>query len=107
MKQLFTYVYLFTFLFIWSPSFAQSEGRTDNEHTFNTNIVKINLAAILIGHFSFHYERAVAKKVSAAVGIRFMPKGNLPLKSLVERVSHEEDTCRHFEYVKTGHLALT
>src|SRR5690606_13195278 len=107
MKQLFTYVYLFTFLFIWSPSFAQSEGRTDNEHTFNPNIVKINLAAIPIGNFSFQYERAVAKKISAAVGIRFMPKGNLPLKSIVESVIDDEDTWRQFENMKTSNFAIT
>lgn len=107
MKQFFTYLFLFALLFAWSTGFAQTEELADNEHTFNPNIVKINLAAIPIGNFSFQYERAVAKKISAAIGIRFMPKGNLPLKSIIKDVIDDDESWRHFENIKTSNFAIT
>lgn len=109
MKHSYTYLFSFILLFTSSISLAQTDKESpaiDNS-ALELNLVKINLAAIPIGNFSFQYERAVAKKISAAVGIRFMPKGNLPLKSIVERVIDDEDTWRQFENMKTSNFAIT
>ena len=55
------------------------------------NIIKVNLGAIVVKNYSFQYERAVRKKMSVALGIRFQPYGSIPFKSTLEREIDDPD----------------
>jgi hypothetical protein len=71
------------------------------------NLVKWNVAAILLKNYSFQYERAIGKKISAAVGVRFAPKSNVPFKSKLEDLIDDEDTWNSIKDFKTGNFAIT
>jgi hypothetical protein len=71
----------------------------------NPNVVKINIGSLLVKNFSFQYERAVSKKTSAALGIRFQPYGDIPFQSWFEDQIDEPDI--QIGDGKTGNFAIT
>lgn len=71
------------------------------------NLVKWNFAALALKNYSFQYERAVGKKISVAVGLRFAPKSDMPFKSKVEELIDDEDTWSDIKDFKTGNFAIT
>lgn len=71
------------------------------------NLVKWNFAAIALKNYSFQYERAIAKKISVAVGLRFAPKSGVPFPSKVEELIDDEDTWNSIKDFKTGNFAIT
>lgn len=71
------------------------------------NLVKWNFAALALKNYSFQYERAVGKKISVAVGVRFAPKSDMPFKSKVEELIDDEDTWNDIKDFKTGNFAIT
>jgi len=71
------------------------------------NIVKWNVAAIALKNYSFQYERAIAKKISVAVGVRFAPKSGVPFPSKLEDLIDNEDTWKSIKDFKTGNFAIT
>lgn len=109
MKNTFTLLFSSVFFFI---GLNTSSGQTDKQSTsdesaLGLNLIKINAAALPIGNFSFQYERAVAKKISVALGFRLMPEGDLPLKSTIKGLIDDDEAWRHFENLKTGNFAIT
>lgn len=109
MKHTFTFLLSFVFIFV---GLSSSLGQTNNpsiseESNSELNLIKINAAALPIGNFSFQYERAVAKKISVALGFRLMPEGNLPLKSSIKKLIDDDEAWTHFENLKTGNFAIT
>ena len=71
------------------------------------NIVKVNLTSLALRNFSFQYERVLTRKISGALGIRVMPNGNLPLKSLAKDIVNDDEAWSHFEQLKTSNFAVT
>jgi len=71
------------------------------------NLVKVNLTAIPLKNYSFQYERAIGKKISAGLGFRYMPKSGLPFKSSMESLIDDPDTWKHIDNFKTGNTAIT
>ena len=49
----------------------------------NINIVKFNLAGLVLNNYTFQYERVFKRKMSVALSARFMPYSTLPIKQLV------------------------
>lgn len=47
------------------------------------NIIKFNLAGVVLNNYSFQYERFIKKKMSLALSARFMPYSTIPIKQLV------------------------
>ena len=70
---------------------AQTDGGRSFSNDFKKNIVKVNLPALAVRNFSFQYERGLNENMSVALGVRFMPKGGLPLKGLAENLSGGEE----------------
>lgn len=58
---------------------AQNDGSPVSE--IRKNYAKINLPGLAIRNYGLQYERAVSKRVSFAIGYRFMPEGPIPFKS--------------------------
>lgn len=71
------------------------------------NLVKWNVAALALKNYSFQFERAVGKKVSVAVGVRFAPKSDMPIKSKLEDLIDDEDVWNDIKDFKTGNFAIT
>lgn len=53
---------------------------------YNKNIIKTNLSSIALNNYGLTYERLIARKISASVGYRMMPKTYLAKTALTERV---------------------
>jgi hypothetical protein len=53
----------------------------------SSNVVKLNLSALLTRNFSVQYERKVSPKVAVALGIHFLPFGKLPYQNIVSDIA--------------------
>lgn len=89
-------------LLISSTVLAQeNENKTANFK----NVIKINLGSIAVKNIAMQYERAVGKKTSVALGLRFQPYGNLPFRSVIEDQVDDPDV--QVGDFKIGNFALT
>lgn len=79
--------------------------KTDEEPAAAKNVVKLNLFAIALKNISLQYERQVARKVTVAGTLRFMPKGSIPLKRLFNQ-SDDPDVERQINGLKVGNFAF-
>ena len=83
--------------------FAQGD---DEQVTESKNVVKLNLFALALKNVTLQYERAVARKVTVAATLRFMPKGSIPLKSTFINLADDPDTERQINNLKVGDVAF-
>lgn len=83
--------------------FAQGD---DEQVTESKNVVKLNLFALALKNVTLQYERAVARKVTVAATLRFMPKGSIPLKSTFINLADDPDTERQINNLKVGNVAF-
>jgi hypothetical protein len=105
MKKNLTYFLFVILLLSAGVSNAQS---TDSVKAPGKNLLKINLTAIPLNNYSFQYERVIGKKISAGVGVRFMPKGKIPLKSQIENlIGDDDDLLKQIDGFRTGNFAIT
>src|SRR3546814_353172 len=88
-------------------SMAQTAGLKQDEIVTGLNLVKVNLTALPIKNFSFQYERPIAKKMSAAIGLRLMPQGKLPFDSAIEKLIDDEEAWEYFGKLEVGNFAIT
>lgn len=82
-------------------------AQEDKKETDGKNLVKWNVGAILLKNYSFQYERAIAPKISAALGVRFSPKSGVPFSSQLEKAIDDPDTWNSIKDFKTGNFAIT
>lgn len=71
------------------------------------NLVKINVGALFLKNYSFQYERAVGRKISVGLGVRFAPKSSLPFKSKFKDLADDDEVSRQIDNFRTGNFALT
>ncbi|KAA5534673.1 DUF3575 domain-containing protein [Taibaiella lutea] len=76
------------------------------------NIVKMNFSSLVVKNFSFQYERVLVPKLSACLGIRFMPKSGLPFSGTVASKIEEDDdnddaTTQFIKKMDMGGWAIT
>ncbi|MEQ7801692.1 DUF3575 domain-containing protein [Pedobacter sp. ASV1-7] len=71
------------------------------------NLVKWNVPAVALKNYSFQYERAIGKKMSVALGVRFAPKSNIPFSSQLEKAIDDPETWNSIKDFKTGNIAIT
>ncbi|MNL11943.1 hypothetical protein D3C87_1327990 [compost metagenome] len=84
-----------------------TNAQEKQEDAAGKNLVKWNVGALLFKNFSFQYERAVAKKISVAVGVRLAPKSGVPFPSLVKDLIDDDETWNSIKDFKTGNFAIT
>ncbi|TKC58580.1 DUF3575 domain-containing protein [Pedobacter hiemivivus] len=114
MQANFTKNLLLSTLVLISCSFgtvnAQDKTKATQEASSEVegkNLVKWNFAAMALKNYSFQYERAIAKKISVGLGVRFAPKSGVPFKSQFEKLIDDEDTWNSIKDFKTGNFAIT
>ena len=69
------------------------------------NIIKSNLSSLAINNYNITYERSFLKKMSLSVGVRYMPKSQLPLKSMIEKFI--DDPNVKINDFQVGNFAIT
>lgn len=112
MNQSFQKLILLSFLLFIasgiSSLYAQSDtGLVNNNIVENKYLIKINLLAIPISNFSFQFERAISKKMAIGLGLRYMPKSGLPLKSQIENLIDDPESWDQIKDLKTSNFAVT
>lgn len=69
------------------------------------NVVKVNVTSLFIRNYNFTYERCLSRKVSVSLGIRDMPKGDLPFKKQFKK-SIKSDKL-NLDQFQVGNIAIT
>lgn len=86
----------------WIFNRFDSAKRPENAES---NVIKINLPALVFKNFSFQYEKQLGKKQSFAVAIRFRPSGIIPFQSTIEDIV--DDTSIRVDLMKISNFAIT
>lgn len=82
--------------------------RISSEQSYSgNNLVKINVLSLPLKNFSLGYEYIMGPKTSFGLGLRFMPKSGLPLKSAISNLMDDPDAERQLDELKTGNFAIT
>lgn len=90
-------------ILITTISFGQE---AETKPAAGNNIIKLNLPALALKNISVQYERAVARKITVAGTLRYMPDGNIPLKSTFIKLADDPDIERQLNNTKVGNMAF-
>jgi hypothetical protein len=73
------------------------------------NQLKFNLTGVILNNYAIQYERITSQKVSLALGFRYMPTGNLPLREeIIEWMKiTDADTKNTLRRMQVGGFAIT
>ncbi|TDQ12146.1 DUF3575 domain-containing protein [Pedobacter metabolipauper] len=110
MKQNFTnnFLLLAILMVVFSVNALKAQEKsTSSFDTDKKNLIKMNVAALVLNNFSFQIERAVGKKISVALGVRFAPEKGLPLKSQLEDAIDNDDTWQSIKDFNIANFAIT
>lgn len=107
MQKNFTKNSLFLLLCAMICAVSSVNAQDTTTEADGKNLVKWNFAALALKNYSFQYERAIANKISVALGVRFSPKSDLPFKSNVEKLIDNDNTWNSIKDFKTSNFALT
>lgn len=94
--------YLERFLFSLSLVIIFSAAHAQKE---TGNIIKINVPALFFKNFSLQYEKAVGKKQSFAVAVRYRPEGKIPFEGTVEDLV--DDKSIRVDLARIGNFGIT
>lgn len=96
---------IFYFLLMCCSFFASAQ---DSNTVANPgkNIIKLNLPALALKNISVQYERAIARKITLAATVRFMPDGSIPFKSAVVNLVDDIDFERQINNFSIGNVAV-
>ena len=72
----------------------------------DANMIKLNLTSLPLKNFALQYERAVAKKITVAANVRFMPKGKLPFSKQIIKAVDDPETERQINNTRIGNFAV-
>lgn len=75
--------------------------------SYDRNIVKLNLLGIALNNYFVQYERLIGQKKSLLLGFRYMPTGEIPFLSVIERYYKNDEAFDYFRQVQFGNLAIT
>lgn len=95
---------LLLFCGLTSILFAQKKEITTTAAP-KSNIVKINLSALVFKNISMQYERKVAKSISVAANVRYMPFAKLPFLNEIEKAI--DDPSVPVDRLRVGAIGIT
>lgn len=84
--------------------FAPSHTQVND---YDKNILKVNLTSAVLRYYSLQYERLLSRKISAGIGMGYMPSGKLPLLAGLEPVIDDPDTYAHLQNLSIGAFSVT
>jgi hypothetical protein len=71
------------------------------------NAIKVNLTSLALKNYHVQYERKILPKITLNLGVRIMPKGNLPLQSTLEKYAGLDNENIEIGRFKMGNTAIT
>ncbi|HEY0039594.1 MAG TPA: DUF3575 domain-containing protein [Flavisolibacter sp.] len=88
---------------------AQESTTEETTPGISKNFIKVNLTSLPLKNFHLQYERVLSKRVSIAIGGRYMPTSTIPFKSLVIKAigDDDQDTKDLIEKSQIGNFAIT
>lgn len=89
-----------------ASSFFLHAQKSDSTIAAPKNVIKVNLPALALKNITLQYERAIAKKITVAGTIRYMPTGSIPLKSTFIKLADDPDTERQINNLNVGNKAF-
>ena len=95
-------IVIFLFCSPFIPVFSQADSTSNKK-----NIIKLNFFALGMKNLSVQYERSIAKKISIAIGFRYMAEGYLPFKNTIADIADDAEVERQLNNFKTGNFAVT
>lgn len=109
MRRIFTRTALSvcTFCLVFFSQKSSAQINTGNNENAPRNVIKWNVAALLLNNYSFQYERAVGEKMSLSMGFRYMPKSKVFFKSLIKSAIDDDNTWTNLKALKSSNFALT
>lgn len=82
---------------------AQHSSFSDNK-----SYLKLNLPGLPTRNIGLQYEKTLSKRVSLALGYRFMPKGAIPFKNtLIDMSNNSADAKTAFNSIRFSNYAIT
>ena len=110
-KLRFMQLKLFLLAAILSSSasgFAQQSAE-ESTPTVPKNFLKVNITSLALKNYHLQYEHALSRKVSVAIGGRFMPTSSIPFRSLIlEAIGDDDpDTKDLIDKSRIGNVAIT
>ncbi|MEJ2880696.1 DUF3575 domain-containing protein [Pedobacter sp. GR22-6] len=102
-KSMFTMA-LMPLLFSAGAVLAQETSPAEPEYK---NQVKWNVPAAFLKNFTFQYERAIAKKISVGVHVRFASKSKLPFQGTIESLIDDKEAYDRIKDFKTGNFSIS
>ncbi len=87
---------------------AQTNSSADTvKKTDGKNLFKVNLTALPLKTYSVVYERAIGKKTSFGLGLRYYPEDKIPYLSKVEELIDDEDVNKILRDFRMSNFAIT
>jgi hypothetical protein len=86
------------FFFLIVPLFSRAQPG-------DKNVIKVNLSSLVVKNFHFIYERTITNHFSVSLGYRYMPNGEVPLKSQLEKAI--DDPNINISSFRMGNSAFT
>ncbi len=90
--------------------FCSFSGVKAQETTsFKASNLKLNLTNLVFKNFDLQYERTLSANWSAAFAVRYMPLGNFPFQSTLERDVNTGNDRSNFDHetFRTGSITIT
>ena len=69
------------------------------------NVIKINVPALVFKNFSFQYEKAVNRKHSFAIAVRYRPESSIPFQQAIADLF--TDTTIRLDLARMGNIGIT
>lgn len=91
---------------VFSTTQVLAQKDTTDLNPGGNNLVKVSVTAPFVNNYSLQYERAIGRKISAAVTVHFMPKSNLPFKEDIKDLIDNDDTWENVKNLKTGNFSI-
>ncbi len=111
MKKIFMLLLILSigigFVHAQNPETIPGKAATLRNSDSDKNLLKINLLSLPLKNFSFGYEHILGRKITAGLGLRFMPNGSLPLRSVISNLIDDPEADRQLDKFETGNIAIT
>jgi len=100
---------LFASLVAFTMTASAQEATPNAAPEVPQNFIKLNVLSLPLKNFHLQYEHVLSKRISVAIGGRYMPTSSIPFKSLVLDAigNDDQDTRDLIDQSKIGNIAIT
>ncbi|WP_291401415.1 DUF3575 domain-containing protein [Daejeonella sp.] len=100
-----------TFIFLLFVGFCFAQDiEQNNEKPISKdgkNLLKINLLSLPLKNYSLGFEHKLGKKITAGIGYRFMPNGQMPFLSKIKTFVDDPDVAKQLNELYVSNTAIS